>query len=155
MGKRKLRIGVLQSDDSDSEILCDDEALVAQVAGGDAAPLQICPEPMSSLQASRLLDSRPVYGQYLRILVMRMLVHTPAAEHFKYSFNFALDESCHFLGIAKYDAICKKTDVGTLREALHVVLRDWESKLDQTEVLPPDLVNNLKKIATVVGLNEV
>ena len=155
MGKRKLRIGVLQSDESDSEILCDDEALVPQVAGGDATPLQICPEPMSSLQAGRMLDSRPVYGQYLRILVMRMLVHTPAAEHFKYSFNFALDEACHFLGIAKYDAMCKKTDVGTLREALHVVLMDWEATLDQTEVLPPNLVINLEKIATVVGLNEV
>ena len=118
------------------------------------SPLDLVSSPLTPLQLHKLIDCTEAYGQTLRIWMLRVLLYTPAIEHFKREYSFALEQSCSFLGLENYEFLTFSKDLVTLRQEFEGIQQQWALQLDEAFVFPAFLQTNLNKLSEVVTLSE-
>lgn len=102
-----------------------------------------------------LADQDFSYGNWLRIVMLRTMVRTPALGKLKNRSGFNLTLVCNFLGFKNFEKYVRQRTVAELQHELGVILKKWESVHGTQAVFPKSLEKNLKELAAVVGLNNV
>ena len=89
---------------------------------------------ISGLELEDLIDPSMAYAKWLRVILLRTLIHTSALNELKNSYTFGTTKLYAFLGFKNFEEFAKKRDLITLREDLLTILHDWEADLDEEEV---------------------
>jgi len=95
------------------------------------------------------------YGNWLRIVMLRTMVRTPALGKLKSRSGFNLTLVCNFLGFKNFEKYARQRTVSELQAGLGLVLEKWESVHGDKAVYPEPLGKNLQELAKVVGLNDL
>ncbi len=110
--------------------------------------------PCASDQANDLIDPSEAYAQWLRVVMLRALVHTRAFNSIKSRFNLWMAKVFSFMGFENYEAYAKTREPSVLRKDLLQVLAAWESDLVKPCYFPVELEKNLKGLSEIANLNE-
>lgn len=111
-------------------------------------------EALAAEQEQRLLTHEPGYAAWLRIVVLRCFVHTPALAKLKFRFEYHVSLLAGFLGMVNLQEFSKSQSLGQLQHALQQVLSQWESRAGPRCRFPDALERNLTMLGGRVGLSE-
>lgn len=102
-----------------------------------------------------LIETDPRYAAWLRVVLLRLLVRTPALGRLKERMDFSLSQVCEFLGFENFEAFSAGRTLSQMRRELGKVLARWEPQAGTPCRFPGTLRANLQALARVVGLNEL
>lgn len=100
-----------------------------------------------------MADDHPAYARWLRIVLLRLLVKTPALGAVKGGVSYELSRTCEFLGFTNFENFAEGRSLSDVRAELSVLLENWEAELGEGNHFPRTLETNLQALAAVVGLN--
>lgn len=112
-------------------------------------------EALDSACLEDLIESQPRYAWWLRVVLLRLLVRTPALGRLKERMDFSLSQVCEFLGFENFEAFSAGRTLSQLRHELGQVLVRWEARAGASCHLPGTLRANLSALARVVGLSDL
>ena len=95
------------------------------------------------------------YAQWLRILMLRVLVRTQALGHLKGRMGYHLSQTCEFLGFENFDKFTECRNLTEIRKDLDQILVGWEASIGSEARFPKVLQSNLQALADIVGLNSL
>jgi len=101
-----------------------------------------------------LIEPSDTYVDWLRVVILRAVVHTRAFNSIKSSFNLWMTKVFSFLGFENYEAYAKTREPSVLRKDLLQILSIWESNLNHSYYFPAELEKNLQGLAAIADLNE-
>lgn len=104
---------------------------------------------------AELVDCHPSYAHWLRVVLLRLMIKTPALSRVKTSSDYNLSSICDFLGFENFEDFAEGRTLSQIRIELETVLITWEGHLISTCQFPKSLENNLRALADVVGLNRI
>lgn len=110
-------------------------------------------EPLSEHMLSELAESSADYALWLRIVMLRVLIRTPALGRLKGRAGYHLTQTCEFLGFENFDDFAETHSLAEMRRVLRKVLAGWEQKRGPACRFPTALQNNLRALADVIGLD--
>jgi len=93
------------------------------------------------------------YVRWLRIVILRTLVHTPARGHLKCEFGSNMNSLSRFLGMCNLEEYCQVHGFTPVHKRLKSVLKQWETRFGTDCQFPPNLQQNLDGLARQVELN--
>ena len=108
---------------------------------------------ISDLQLNNLIDSNEIYANWMRIVVLRTLLHTPCLNELKSNNGYARTILNNFLGFKNYEEFAENRNLETLREDLLSILTSWEKEFSDSFVFPEHLNQNLSQLAIMAQLN--
>jgi transitional endoplasmic reticulum ATPase len=94
------------------------------------------------------------YFHWLRILILRSLLDTPARSALHGFFDYSMHMLAGFLGMPNLDDYCQQHTLIQVRKRLRSVLRHWEASHGKDCRFPPALEQNLGALARQVGLSK-
>lgn len=112
-------------------------------------------EDLTPLDLEELASTDIAYALSLRILMLRIMVRTPALGKLKNRCGYTITVVCNFLGFKNFEKYVRSRTIAELQEDLGQILRKWESEHGTQFVMPEKLSSNLNALATVVGLNDL
>lgn len=107
----------------------------------------------SGFGVRRLISGDRSYQDWLRVLVLRIIVLTSALEAFQNRHLSTALRVSEFLGFKNVERFAKDRSLGDLRSAFEFVLMNWETFLDEEPALPVTLQHNLEHLSQVIGLS--
>jgi len=110
---------------------------------------------ISPAHLSGLLDPSVQYANWLRVVLLRMLIKTPALGRLKGRMGFNLTQVCSFLGFENFEAYAESNCLQKIQGDLKVVLSDCEKDLPNQYVFPQALEENLDSLSQVIGLSSL
>ena len=110
-------------------------------------------EPLSKTALTNLIDPDTSYAKWLQILMLRLLVRTPAANDLRLRPGYAMTSVCNFLGFANFERYSEDRTLSEILKDLGDLLKQWESVQGGQPCLPTELAKNIESLSQVVGLN--
>lgn len=114
--------------------------------------LVISDELKSELMAD-LAECSHEYAMWLRVLMLRVLIRTPALGRLKGRSNYNLTQTCEFLGFENFEPFAEDRSLAEIRNDLGQVLASWEKQVGFSCCFPVALKKNLSALAGIIGLN--
>lgn len=96
----------------------------------------------------------PEYFHWLRILILRCLLDTPARSSLHGFFGSRLFMLACFLGMPNLAEYCQEHTLTQVRRRLKSILRQWEARHGKDCRFPPALEQNLSALASQVDLSK-
>ena len=103
----------------------------------------------------RLLEPSPAYARWLRVVLLRTLLDSPAVSQLngRPSFNFL--KIAEFIGFDDYERFSEGKTVSKVRSELKVVLDDWSCRGYNRIRLPKILDKNLVALRKVIDITDL
>jgi hypothetical protein len=109
---------------------------------------EISPEHLTEL-----LDPGLPYAKWLRVVLLRLLIKTPALGRLKGRMSFNLNQVCSFLGFENFEEYAEDNTLQKMHEDLKIILAGWEKELQAQCGFPEALQENLDALSQVIGLS--
>lgn len=109
---------------------------------------------LTEQQVNKLVSQDKSYALWLRVVLLRLLVHTPVVGRLNRA-TFTLTTVTDFLGLKNFDQYAKQRSISDIRQTLEALLAVWECAPAQERSMPKPLQQNLHALANAIGLNEV
>lgn len=119
-----------------------------------AAVLSINDEPEQA-QLLGLVEVSHDYAQWVKVVMLRILVNTSALDQPDRGESYALSKTGEFLGFENFAEFCNSHSLLEVRRTLTDILTTWELQSGSACRFPRVLQRNLDALAALVGLNEV
>jgi hypothetical protein len=110
-------------------------------------------EELKSEVMAELAESSPEYAMWLRVLMLRLLIRTPALGRLKGRVSYNLTQTCEFLGFINFEKFTEDRSLAEIRDELAIVLNRWEEQVGTPCRFPAVLEKNLTTLAEIIGLN--
>jgi transitional endoplasmic reticulum ATPase len=110
-------------------------------------------EAVSQDALAELAEADLRYARWLRVIMLRLMIKTPALGRLKGRVGYNLNQVCAFLGFQNFENYAEARTLAEMRQDLSVVLTRWEAEVGQTCHFPQALQNNLKALAQIIDLN--
>ena len=110
-------------------------------------------EAVSDILLEEISSGDDAYVRWLRTVILRTLLHTPAKSHLQCEFGHSMNALSRFMGMCNLEAYCQLHRVTSVNMRLKAVLNQWETRYGTACHFPPDLQRNLDELACQVGLN--
>ena len=122
------------------------------VSTGD--PETLVQQPLEPNGLNDLVSPEPHYALGLRIILLRTLLNTTAANQLTSSVEFGTNRVMTYLGFTNYERYAKGRTFAELRTDLSEILATWEQAHADANWFPVQLRTNLDRLASAVNLNE-
>ena len=116
-------------------------------------PPSLIIEPLSEATLNNLVEPNAAYAKWLQILMLRLLVRTPAANSLRLRPGYAMNSVCNFLGFANFERYSEDRTLSEIISDLDRILLEWEKACGTEPRLPLELAKNIESLSQVVGLN--
>lgn len=116
-------------------------------------PPSLVIEPLSENALNNLIEPNAAYAKWLQILMLRLLVRTPAANSLRLRPGYAMNSVCNFLGFANFERYSEDRTLSEIISDLDRILLEWEKACGTEPRLPLELAKNIESLSQVVGLN--
>ena len=116
-------------------------------------PSSLVIEPLSQTALNNLIEPDLAYAKWLQILMLRLLVRTPAASSLRLRPGYAMNSVCNFLGFANFERYSEDRTLSEIIQDLDRILLGWEKACGTEPRLPLELANNIDRLSQIVGLN--
>lgn len=123
-------------------------------SGAKQVPLSVRSE-LNQEAIAELADRNTAYAHWLRVVLLRLMVKTPALSRVKSSSDYNLSRTCDFLGFENFEDFAEGRTLSQIRTELETILSTWEGGLISACQFPQALESNLRALADVVGLNRI
>jgi SpoVK/Ycf46/Vps4 family AAA+-type ATPase len=133
--------------------------LAAQVSalqkGAERSPKtsEFRPNPISDESLVRLIEPSRPYARWLRLVLLRLLLDSPAVTQLSGRPSYSLIQVMDFLGFASYERFAEHKTVSEIRAHLRCVLVQWEVKSLGKARFPRALSSNLQALGQVIELS--
>ena len=108
---------------------------------------------ISQEHLAELLDPGLPYAKWLRVVLLRLLIKTPALGRLKGRMSFNLNQVCSFLGFENFEEYAESNSLQKMHEDLKLILVHWENELPAQSGFPDALQENLDALSQVIGLS--
>lgn len=123
-------------------------------AGGAKVDLVLSEEIKGEVMAE-LAESSDEYAMWLRVLMLRVLIRTPALGRLKGRVSYNLTQTCEFLGFKNFEKFTEDRSLAEIRTELGQVLTRWEEQVGTACRFPTALKKNLTALAAIIDLNDL
>ena len=110
-------------------------------------------EEVKTEAMAELAECSPEYAMWLRVLMLRLLIRTPALGRLKGRVGYNLTQACEFLGFQNFEKFAEDRSLTEIRNDLEKVLARWEADVGAQCRFPVALQKNLSALAAIIGLN--
>ncbi len=110
-------------------------------------------EEVSQDALAELAEADVRYARWLRVVMLRLMVKTPALGRLKGRMSYNLNQVCAFLGFQNFENYADGRSLEEMRQDLCVVLMRWEAEVGQACHFPQALQSNLNALAEIIDLN--
>lgn len=112
-------------------------------------------DELTDQDLSVLAEPSVEYAQWLRILMLRVMVRTQALGNLKGRMGYHLCQTCEFLGFENFDKFTECRNLTEIRKDLERILVGWEANVGPLARFPKVLRANLFAVADIVGLDSL
>lgn len=102
---------------------------------------------------AELAEADLLYARWLRVVMLRLMIKTPALGRLKGRVGYNLNQVCAFLGFQNFENYAASSSLAEIHQDLSVVLARWEAEVGQACHFPKALQNNLNALAQIIDLN--
>ncbi|WP_089963954.1 ATP-binding protein [Limnohabitans sp. 2KL-3] len=110
-------------------------------------------EEVSEDALAELAEADMRYARWLRVVMLRLMIKTPALGRLKGRVGYNLNQVCAFLGFENFEKYAENRNLAEIRHDLSIILSGWEAEVGQGCHFPRALQNNLKALAHIINLN--
>ncbi len=110
-------------------------------------------EELKTEVMAELAECSPQYALWLRVLMLRVLIRTPALGRLKGVAGYNLTQTCEFLGFENFEKFAEHRTLAEIRLDLGGVLARWEAQVGAQCRFPRVLQDNLSALADIIGLD--
>lgn len=114
-----------------------------------------CSDLIASELLNDLVDSDRRYAEWLRVVMLRILLRTSALGRLKGRHCYNLNKTCEFLGFENFEAFAESRSLYEIQTVLTRVLLRREKKLGSGCHYPANLQKNLQDLAAIIGLDSL
>jgi SpoVK/Ycf46/Vps4 family AAA+-type ATPase len=114
-----------------------------------------CSDLIASELVNDLVDSDHRYAEWLRVVMLRVLLRTSALGKLKGRHCYNLNKTCEFLGFENFEDFAEKRSLYEIQTTLTRVLLRREKKLGSGCHFPANLQKNLRELAAIIGLDSL
>ena len=127
---------------------------IDELMAGCTDPVKLIVCELTRDQVDSLVSAERNYALGLRIILLRTLLRTQAANSMLTTSGFGINRVLEFLGFSNYARCAKERTFAEMRVALSGVLNEWAAEFGQASWFPSSLQTNLENLAEVVDLSE-
>ena len=102
-----------------------------------------------------LLEASPAYARWLRVMLLRVLLDSPAVTQLSGQPSYNLLKVAEFIGFDDYERFSEGKTVSKIRSELKLVLTHWLGKGYGKKRHPRNLEKNLRKLRKVIGISDL
>lgn len=117
-------------------------------------PVDLVISDLTDEQLQSLVTADRHYAMGLRIVMLRTLLHTQAANSLLAVTGFGINRVLEFLGFTNYALYAAGRTFAEIKTALKDILQNWEADYASCDWFPTSLRANLDDLASVVELDE-
>ena len=121
--------------------------------GGCYKAKLVLSEELKTETMAELAECSTEYAMWLRVLMLRVLIRTPALGRLKGRVGYNLTQTCEFLGFENFEKFAEDRSLSEIRNDLGHVLTRWEEQVGTGCRFPVVLQKNLSALADIIGLN--
>lgn len=122
-------------------------------ASGEKVKLAVC-ESFPQETLAELAERSHRYAMWVRVVMLRLMIRTPALGRLKGRASYNLTKTCEFLGFENFEEYGEHRSLSEIRKELEQVLTQWELQVGDRPMFPVALQANLNALAEITGLNE-
>lgn len=111
--------------------------------------------PVSADSLHRLLEPSPSYARWLRVMLLRVLLDSPAVTQLSGRPSYNLLKVAEFIGFDDYERFSEGKTVSKIRSELKLVLEQWIDKGYGKKRLPKNLKKNLRELQKVIVISDL
>ena len=112
-------------------------------------------KPIGSDSLLRLLEPSPSYARWLRVILLRVLLDSPAVTQLSGRPSYNLLKIAEFIGFDDYERFSEGKTVSKIRSELKLVLEQWIDKGYGKKRLPRNLERNLRELRKVIAISDL
>ena len=112
-------------------------------------------KPVGSDSLLRLLEPNPSYARWLRVMLLRVLLDSPAVTQLSGRPSYNLLKVAEFIGFDDYERFSEGKTVSKIRSELKLVLEQWVVKGYGKKRLPKNLEKNLRELRKVIVISDL
>jgi len=127
---------------------------LARATANDGGIVALGASGLTDDQMRLLVSTDRNYATGLRIVLLRILLHTQAANALTATTGFGINRVVEFLGFSNYGRYAEARTVAEIKADLKAILHRWEANYSECSWFPSPLRANLDDLATVVKLTE-
>ena len=105
--------------------------------------------------SSPLVEESPAYENWLRIMMMRLMVRTPAMGRLKERATYQITQIGRFMGFKNFEEFLSKRMLTDIQTRLEHQLQRMEIEYAGVCSMPEELKTNLQALADIVGLDKL
>lgn len=113
----------------------------------------ILSEDVSQDMLKDLAEADLQYACWLRVVMLRLMIKTPALGRLKGRAGYNLTQVCASLGFQNFENYCESRSLAEIGQDLSAVLTRWEAELGQASHFPQVLQSNLKALGEIIDLD--